>query len=57
MTSSPLERLGLAWDVQVPSNLPPRSAITPLTERALSIAAPGQGALSDEWSVAHHRVY
>lgn len=41
-----LERLRLAWDIKVPSNLPPRSAITPLTERALSIAAPGQEQLS-----------
>lgn len=41
-----LERLGLATDIQLPSNLPPRSAITPLTDRALSIAAPGQEALS-----------
>jgi sn-1 stearoyl-lipid 9-desaturase len=41
-----LERLGLAWNVQVPATLPPRSAITPLTARALSIAAPGQADLS-----------
>jgi stearoyl-CoA desaturase (delta-9 desaturase) len=38
--------LGLAKNIQLPANLPPRSAITPLTERALSIAAPGQAALS-----------
>lgn len=45
-----LERIGLAWHIQVPHNLPPRSAITPLTDRALSIAAPGQEALSLEWT-------
>lgn len=37
-----LERLGLAWNVQLPSNLPPRPGISPLTSRALSVAAPGQ---------------
>lgn len=41
-----LEKLGLASDIQVPKTLPPRSAITPLTERALSIAAQGQEKLS-----------
>tara|TARA_B100000678_G_scaffold289760_2_gene301084 strand:- start:1557 stop:2552 length:996 start_codon:yes stop_codon:yes gene_type:complete len=41
-----LERLGLAWNIRVPANLPPRSAITPLSARALTIAAPGQEALS-----------
>jgi stearoyl-CoA desaturase (delta-9 desaturase) len=43
-----LARLGLAENIQLPSNLPPRSAITPLTERALDIAAPGQAALCRE---------
>jgi stearoyl-CoA desaturase (delta-9 desaturase) len=38
--------LGLAKNIQLPANLPPRSAITPLTARALSIAAPGQMELS-----------
>lgn len=41
-----LARLGLATNIKLPSNLPPRSALTPLTARALSIAAPGQEALS-----------
>lgn len=50
-----LQWLGLAWDIQVPANLPPRSAITPLTDRALSIAAPGQAALSEDWAQAHSR--
>lgn len=44
-----LQRLGLAWNIQVPASLPPRSAITPLTKRALSIAATGQAELSGEW--------
>jgi fatty-acid desaturase len=41
-----LQRLGLAWEVRLPSNLPPRPGISPATARALSIAAPGQAALS-----------
>jgi sn-1 stearoyl-lipid 9-desaturase len=41
-----LQWLGLAWNVRVPANLPPRPGITPLTVRALEIAAPGQAALS-----------
>jgi stearoyl-CoA desaturase (delta-9 desaturase) len=41
-----LEKLGLAWDIKLPSNLPPRPGITPLTDRALSVASPGQAALS-----------
>jgi stearoyl-CoA desaturase (delta-9 desaturase) len=41
-----LARLGLARNIQLPDNLPPRSALTPLTARALSVAAPGQAALS-----------
>lgn len=48
-----LERLRLVWNINVPSNLPPRSALTPLTDRALSIAAPGQTALSAEWAQTH----
>ena len=43
-----LEKLGLAWDIKLPAILPPRPGITPLTERALSIAHPGQAALSAE---------
>ena len=41
-----LQWLGLAWNVQVPANLPPRPGISPVTARALSAAAPGQAALS-----------
>ncbi len=41
-----LQWLGLAWDVKLPANLPPRPGITPVTARALSIAAPGQALLS-----------
>jgi stearoyl-CoA desaturase (delta-9 desaturase) len=41
-----LEWLGLAWNVQVPANLPPRPGISPVTARALSVTAPGQGDLS-----------
>jgi fatty-acid desaturase len=38
--------LGLAWDVKVPASLPPRPGITPVTARALSVAAPGQAEVS-----------
>jgi len=41
-----LERMGLAWDIKLPANLPPRPGVTPLTDRALTIAAPGQAELS-----------
>lgn len=41
-----LEIMGLAWDVNVPAILPPRPGISPVTARALSIAAPGQSAIS-----------
>ncbi len=41
-----LEKMGLAWDIKLPENLPPRPGITPLTERALSVTAPGQEQLS-----------
>jgi stearoyl-CoA desaturase (delta-9 desaturase) len=41
-----LERLGLAWNVKLPANLPPRPGITPKTQRAMSVAAPGQAELS-----------
>jgi len=37
-----LESVGLAWDVRLPRNLPPRPGITPVSARALSVAAPGQ---------------
>jgi sn-1 stearoyl-lipid 9-desaturase len=41
-----LERLGLAWDVKLPANLPPRPGISPLTARAMDVTAPGQALLS-----------
>lgn len=41
-----LERMGLAWNVKVPATLPPRLGISPVTSRAMSIAAPGQAAVS-----------
>jgi stearoyl-CoA desaturase (delta-9 desaturase) len=40
-----LEKLGLAWNIKVPAKLPPRPGITPTTERALTVAAPGQEAM------------
>ena len=42
---------GLAKNIMLPSNLPARPSITPLTARALSIAAPDQEAVS-----GRHRV-
>jgi fatty-acid desaturase len=47
-----LELLGLAWDVKLPANLPPRSGITPVTGRALTVAAPGQTAVSKALELA-----
>ncbi len=41
-----LEKLGLAWDIKLPANLPPRPGISPVSERALSIASPGQAELA-----------
>jgi sn-1 stearoyl-lipid 9-desaturase len=41
-----LEMLGLAWDIKIPANLPPRHGITPVTARALAVAALGQAELS-----------
>ena len=40
-----LEALGLAWNVKLPKNLPPRPGISPVSERALSAASPGQSAV------------
>ncbi|WP_372857169.1 acyl-CoA desaturase [Sphingomonas sp.] len=37
-----LERLGLAWNVKLPGSLPPRPGITPVSRRALDVAALGQ---------------
>lgn len=48
-----LEKVGLAWDIKLPANLPPRPGITPLTERALSIAAPGQAEISNQGHTVH----
>jgi len=42
-----LEHLGLATNIRIPSNLPPRAGVTPLTDRALSVAALGQKELSE----------
>lgn len=50
-----LEKLGLAWDIKLPANLPPRPGITPMSKRALSIAAPGQSELSGSF-VQNERV-
>jgi sn-1 stearoyl-lipid 9-desaturase len=41
-----LQWLGLAWNVKVPANLPPRPGISPVTARAMDVTAPGQGTLS-----------
>ena len=41
-----LQWLGLAWNVKLPSKLPPRPGISPTTDRALEAAAEGQSALS-----------
>ena len=37
-----LESFGLAWNVQLPSRLPPRPGITPVRPGAESVAAAGQ---------------
>jgi stearoyl-CoA desaturase (delta-9 desaturase) len=37
-----LEYLGLAWDIKLPANLPPRRGISPVSNRALSIASKQQ---------------
>ena len=41
-----LETLGLAWNVRLPGNLPPRPGITALTPRALGAVSPAQAELS-----------
>jgi stearoyl-CoA desaturase (delta-9 desaturase) len=41
-----LRALGLAWNVQVPAELPPRPGISPVQARSLSICAPGQAEIS-----------
>jgi stearoyl-CoA desaturase (delta-9 desaturase) len=40
-----LGALGLAWDIKVPANLPPRPGISPVTTRAMSVASSGQALL------------
>jgi stearoyl-CoA desaturase (delta-9 desaturase) len=50
-----LERVGLAWKINLPSNLPPRPGISPLTERALSIASPRQASLCALKGVDEHQ--
>lgn len=42
-----LQFLGLAWNVKLPANLPPRPGITPLTARALSAVSAEQAKLTD----------
>jgi sn-1 stearoyl-lipid 9-desaturase len=41
-----LRAVGLAWNVKLPATLPPRPGISPVTPRAMSIAAPGQTLIS-----------
>lgn len=41
-----LELVGLAQNVKLPASLPPRSGITPLTSRALSVTSPGQAGMT-----------
>ena len=41
-----LHALGLAWNVQVPAELPPRPGISPVRARSLSVCAPGQAEIS-----------
>jgi stearoyl-CoA desaturase (delta-9 desaturase) len=49
-----LERVGLAWNVKLPTNLPPRPGITPLTPRALRAVAPGQAELCPQEAGPRH---
>lgn len=41
-----LERLGLAWNIRTPENLPARSGLTPVSQRALAAVSAEQAALS-----------
>lgn len=43
-----LERLGLAWNVKTPENLPARSGLTPLSERALDAVSQEQAAAAPQ---------
>ncbi|HTS90458.1 MAG TPA: acyl-CoA desaturase [Stellaceae bacterium] len=45
-----LALVGLVRNVKVPANLPPRPGISPVTARAMAVAAPGQELLSRAWS-------
>ena len=42
-----LEACGLVWNVKLPASLPPRPGISPVSERALSAASPGQAAIGN----------
>ena len=42
-----LERLGLAWNIRVPANLPGRPGITPVSDRALSVVSDQQRELAN----------
>ena len=41
-----LERLGLAWDIRTPENLPARSGLTPVSRRALEAVSAEQALMS-----------
>jgi hypothetical protein len=41
-----LQAVGLAWNAKLPATLPPRPGISPVSPRAMSIAAPGQALIS-----------
>ncbi|MDZ4868527.1 MAG: acyl-CoA desaturase [Alphaproteobacteria bacterium] len=41
-----LRAMGLAWNVKLPENLPPRRGITPVDARALNVASPEQALVS-----------
>lgn len=45
-----LQRLGLAWNIKTPKDLPARDTIIPLTERAVSIASDAQRAKLNQLS-------
>ena len=41
-----LERLGLAWNIRTPENLPPRTGLTPVSRRALEAVSAEQALMS-----------
>jgi len=49
-----LELVGLAWNVKLPANLPPRRGVTPLTPRALGAVSPAQAELCREARAVEH---